>query len=591
MGAARRRRVEFVYDERYALDLPATTYDALRGERILAFLAAERLVDRRRVLRPEPAAFRDLLRVHTPDYLERLSAPGGLDRILGVPVPPALQERFLEAQRTVTGGTVLAVERALAGRPGGRSVAGISINLGGGFHHAHAGRGERLCAFNDVAVAVAARRAAGFAGRVLIVDLDLHDPDGLRSIFAGDASVHLFSIHARAGEGPGPGASYVALGDGVSDAPYLEALRRHLPAVLAEFPPDLLIYLAGTDSAADDVLGSWSLSAAALVARDQEVFAAARLRRLPLVVLLAGGYGLEAWRHSARSFSRLLLGRVVEPPTTEEMTLSRYRPLLDRSTARKPSRRAAGEEWSLGREDLEAASGGFERPRLLLGAFPRQRVELLLERAGILERLRARGYEQPTLDLEAGGAAGDTLRLWGDAARRELLIELRASLDRRTAPGLVLMRLEWLLMQDPRSRFTPGRSRLPGQRHPGLGLLPDVAALLVLACERLQLDGLLFVPSHYHLATQGKRWLRFLDPEREGRFRALAETLACLPLIAATHAVESGRVVDAATGEAFTWEPAPMVLPVGEALRERVTSAEYERRAAAAAAATRLALR
>ncbi|HEX9669490.1 MAG TPA: histone deacetylase [Thermoanaerobaculia bacterium] len=576
--AGRPRRVELIYDERYAVELPGTLHDPLRGERILAFLGDEGLVDARQVLRPELASYRDLLRVHGAEYLESLQRPGGLDRLLGMPLPEPLQERFLEAQRAATGGTVLAAQRALARR-------GAAVNLGGGFHHAFADRGARLCAYNDVAVALAERRAAGFTGRALVVDLDLHDPDGLRALLAADPAAHVFSLHARSAGESGPGATYVALGDGVDDAVYLDALRRHLPEVLARFPPDLAFFLAGADPAADDELGSWKLSAEALLERDRAVVAA--LPGVPLVVLLAGGYGPGAWRYPARSLAWLLGGRALEPPTTAETILRRYRRLTCAAGSRPE-----GEEWALRPDDLDAALGGLgPPPRRLLGAFSREALELLLERAGLLERLRARGFTRPTLDLEVGGPAGDTLRLWGDERRRELLLELRLARDRRTLPGFDLLRLEWLLLQDPRSPFTPQRPPLPGQRHPGLGLLQDVAALLILAGERLQLDGLVFVASHYHLASQGKRWLRFVDPAEEGRFRALQEALRGVPLAEATHAVASGRVVDAADGAPFVWRPAPMVLPLSAALRERVGGEEYEARAAAAAASHRPALR
>ena len=88
----------------------------------------------------------------------------------------------------MTGGTLLATRLALASR-------GIAVYLGGGFHHAFPGRGERFCLFNDVGAAVADLRAAGFEGRILIVDLDLHDGDGTRAIFAADPTVHTFTIH------------------------------------------------------------------------------------------------------------------------------------------------------------------------------------------------------------------------------------------------------------------------------------------------------------------------------------------------------------------------------------------------------------
>jgi hypothetical protein len=144
---------------------------------------------------------------------------------------------------------------------------------------------------------------------------------------------------------------------------------------------------------------------------------------------------------------------------------------------------------------------------------------------------------------------------------------------------MALLRIEWLLLQNPRGQFTAERPRLPGQSHPGLGMLQDLIALFVLACDRLQLDGLLFVPSHYHIAVHGRKTMRFLDPADEGLYRALESSLQGLPLGAAAEAVAAGRVVDATSGQPFTWHPVPMVFPVSERLREQVLSEEYERRA------------
>src|SRR5205807_2814027 len=113
--------------------------------------------------------------------------------------------------------------------------------------------------------------------------------------------------------------------------------------------------------------------------------------------------------------------------------------------------------------------------------------------------------------------------------------------------------------------------------HPGLGLLQDVIALLVVACERLHLDGLVFVPAYYHTAAQGKRLLRFLSPEHEGLFQALEAALAPFPLTEATAAFEAGRVVDAATGQGFRWQPMAMVLPVTDRLPQQPMAPGYER--------------
>ncbi|HEX9944423.1 MAG TPA: histone deacetylase [Thermoanaerobaculia bacterium] len=573
-------RVHFVYSRRYQLELSGVAHDPRRGERILATLDAAGLLDRAAVHPAEPAAVRHLRRVHTDDYLDSLSRPETLTRIVGQQLSEDLADRVLDAQRAMVGGTLAATRLALDSQ-------GIAVNLGGGLHHAFADRGERFCVYNDVAAAIAELRSRGVQSRVLVVDLDLHDGDGTRSIFAGDTAVHTFSVHNHSTAVAASASTVIALGDGVGDGPYLEAVRSSLPPVFEEFQPELVFYLAGSDPAADDQIGDWKVTAGAMLERDRFVLSCAcdGPRKLPLVIALAGGYGPNAWRYSARFLSSLLnRGRAVEPPGTEELLLSRYRlmarELEEHELTGEPPR---DDDWGLSAEDIASALGEPRRPRRFLGFYSRQGLELALERAGLLDRVRALGFERPVLEMDLDNPTGDTVRLYGDPWKRELLIEARLRVDRGTVPGMSLLRIEWLLLQNPRAQFTSERPRLPGQEHPGLGMLQEIVALFVLVCDRLQLDGLLFVPSHYHIASHGRKTMRFLDPAVEGLYRALQEPLQALSLAAAAATVEGGRVVDAATGKPFAWLPVPMVFPVSERLRESVQGEEYERQVAAAA--------
>ena len=483
----------------------------------------------------------------------------------------------------MVGGTILAARLALA--------RGIAVNLGGGLHHAYADHGERFCLWNDVAVAVRELREGGFAAPVLVVDLDLHDGDGTRALFAVAPTVHVLSIHNRTTTAvSAANSTVVELGGGVEDAAYLAAIETHLPPLLASLQPGLVVYLAGCDPAADDAIGDWQISAAGMLARDR--FVVERVRggrkgkRTPLAIVLAGGYGHRTWTYSARAFAWLISGRTLDPPSSEEMTLARYRAAAARIaphelTGEGAPGEASPDDWGLTAEDLSAAGGMRARTRFL-GFYTPQGLELALERSGLLDRVRARGFPQLALDLELDNPGGETVRLVAPGVPAPL-IEMRARIDRGSVPELALLRIEWLLLQDPRARFTAERPRLPGQRFPGLGLLPDVMALMVVACERLHLDGVLFVPAHFHTAAQGRRILSFLSPEDEGLFRALQAALAPFPLAVATAAVEEGRVVDAATGEVLAWPPMPMVLPVTDRLRAKIAGADYEGRAAAVA--------
>jgi len=580
--------VSVVFSGRYRLDVSGLAQDPRRAEKVLAFLVDEGILDAG-AAHPAPAiSFKALCRVHDLRYLETLGNVDALTRVVGLRLTERDRDRVIEIQRHMAGGTRLAMELA-------RGHGGIGFNVGGGLHHAFRDHGERFCVLNDVAAAIAEARADGFDKPVLVVDCDLHDGDGTRNIFAADPSVHTFSIHnASSGTDPDAVASTsIELGAGVDDATLLAALHRHLPPVFEALRPGLAVYVAGTDVADDDSLGDWKMSDEGILARDRFVTRLLRgAQPMPLVVVLGGGYGRESWRYSARYLAWLLTGEKIEPPVSEQTTLARFRRLAqlfrpEELTGDQPQ--DAG--WGLTEEDVLGPLAGMAGRRRFLGYYSLHGAELALERTGLFDRLRRLGFEEPYAQLELDNPAGETVRVFGDRRSHEPLIELRARRDRHAVPGCEVLRVEWLLLQNPRAQFTAERPALPGQRYPGLGLLEETVALLVLICDRLGLDGIYFVPSHYHLAAQGRRLLRFLEPRHEALFRELERALGDLSLAAATQAVDDGRVWDAVTSARFTLPPMPMVLPVSDRLRERLKSGEYEDAVAEAAAQHELELR
>jgi hypothetical protein len=484
---------------------------------------------------------------------------------------PSLHERALRAQRAATGGTLAAARVAL-------ETERIAVNLGGGFHHAGIHSGKGFCIFNDVAVAIRRIRQEGFEEPILIVDLDLHDGNGTREIFAEDDSVFTFSIHNRHwDEGEAVASLSIELGDDVEDARYLEEIESTVPRLIRDVSPGMVFYLAGTDPAHDDRLGNWSIGNTGMFDRDRFILDQTRSsHELPLVVLLAGGYGSDTWRYSARTFSWLLSGgSVIEPPTTEEVTLSRYRHLARSLGDTLATNEPESDDWGLTEAELFGSLGVTGQEELFLGRLSQHEMELVLEWTGILAHLRQMGFDHPTLAFECGEVSGDTLRIFSDRSRNELLMELRVRYDRHSIPSMELLSLEWLLLQNPRSDFS-NRRPLPGQTYPGLGLLAEMASLIILICDRLRLDGLIFVPSHLHLAVKGKKYLRFVSPDDEAWFRAVYAAVEDLPLAEASNAVAQGCVVDTSSGRPAQWHPMSMVMPISDRLHDLVEGEAYE---------------
>ena len=553
-----------------------------RAKRILNYLVATGAVLPRHYHKAGRVSIGQLALVHDYDYLERVDDEDNVRHVIGeqdVSVDPA---ELIAQQRRMVAGTVLAARLAVEQDQRGRPV----VNLGGGLHHAHADHGEGFCFFNDVAVAIAVLRAAGYWGRILIVDLDLHQGNGTRRIFADDATVFTFSIHASDWDDAPAGRANldVALGPGVSDAAYLAAIAEHLPRAFAMARPDLVFYLAGVDVAADDALGNWRVSPGAILERDQIVFG--HIGERPSVWLLAGGYGQEAWRHSARTLSWLLGGPDDPIPSRHEHDLAHFRKIASHFSG--PELSTSGDDnLAISEEDIFADLAGPKTPEKVLGYYSKHGVETALERYGILPHIRQRVAAAVRLEVDLGHPTGELLRLYTDDGRADLLVEIVLRVSREFPPRKLLF-IEWLTLQNPRAPVSPSRPLLPGQRNPGLGCLHSISLMLLMACERLDFDGLVFVPGYYHVAAQAKGMLSFLAPEAEARFLLMQAALEGLPLAEATRVVHSGSLRVSDSGEIFAWETHPMVLPVSQQFRDYINGSEYAAAVRTVMAATEL---
>ena len=586
----------FVIHQRYQLDSPFPQYDSKRPFRILSYLRAHRLLARGTLRRPQPATISQLELAHDKDYLRSMEQPGALEPILGVSLDTGAQDQFLCFQRIVCGGTLRATRIALRRHD-------VAVNLGGGFHHASRGHGSGFCVFNDVAIAVAALRAKGFNLPILVIDLDLHDGDGTRSCFADDATVHTFSIHNKdLGSTEAVASTCIALGSDIDDETYLQAVREHLPPVVEKFQPGLVFYLAGSDPFIDDRIGDWRISLDGLLSRDKLVMGL--IEDIPRVILLAGGYGPRAWRHGAAFFSWLLTGNSkLDIPLEMELPVDHYRKLArlmktnphlmpdeeihDRGASSAPHPAGDQDDWGLTQEDI--GPPGQSSDSHFLGLFSRYGVEMALEEYGLMDRLRRMGFQELQVGIDLTNPLGHTLRIQTGGMKPLVVFETRLRIDRTGESGRGFLAVEWLCIQDTRNSFEIGRPLLAGQKYPGLGLLRDTAAVLVVLCERLDLDGIIFTPSHFHLAAMSRPQAVNLDPSAEGQFQAVMQLLKDVRLREATALVENGGIVDENTGEILVWKPSPLVIPVSAELKNYFHSREFSDQVKSAATSCRVA--
>lgn len=275
--------MKFIYSPKYEVDL---------GEHILPTVKFRLIKDRLIELgvakgedfeEPPPAKDEDMLLVHTAAYLDKLRRGTLTPEELTVLDLPFSQE-MVEAAWIGVEGTIRAARYALE--------TGLGVHIGGGGHHAFPDHGAGYCVFNDSAIAIRVLQREGRIVKAMIVDGDVHQGDGTAFIFREDRGVFTCSIHQQDlyPENKQDSDLDIGLPSGTEDERYLEELSRHFLPALEVFRPQLLIYVAGADPYEDDQEGGLRLSFGGLERRDQMIFQEARRKRVPIVVVLAGGY-------------------------------------------------------------------------------------------------------------------------------------------------------------------------------------------------------------------------------------------------------------------------------------------------------------
>lgn len=277
---------KLVYHRGYDLHLGDHIFPTQKYRLVRERLLAQGFAEPRDFVEPEPAEEEDLLRVHEPGWIHRLKT-GAIEffEILKLELP--YSREMVEAFWLAAGGTTLAAGLAV--------YDGVGFNVGGGFHHAFPGHGAGFCAIHDIAVAIRRWQHEGLIERALVVDCDVHHGDGTAAIFAGDRSVFTLSIH-QFNNYPAhkpPSDLDIHLADGTGDEEYLERLRAAYVPALARHRPELVIYVAGADAYFQDQLGGLSLSLEGLIARDRLVLESALEQRIPVAIVLAGGYAVQ----------------------------------------------------------------------------------------------------------------------------------------------------------------------------------------------------------------------------------------------------------------------------------------------------------
>ncbi len=183
-------------------------------------------------------------------------------------------------------------------------------------HHATRDMAGGFCYLNHVAIAAQSAlpvlRARGKAGRVAILDVDVHHGNGTQDIFYDRDDVFFLSVHGDPSEfyphmagytqerGVGAGEGYtlnLPLPIGSDEATVLATIGRALDAV-ARYAPDMLFISLGFDTFINDPLAAFGVTTPGFARMGARIAAAG----LPTVLVQEGGYAIDDLAANLASF-------------------------------------------------------------------------------------------------------------------------------------------------------------------------------------------------------------------------------------------------------------------------------------------------
>jgi acetoin utilization deacetylase AcuC-like enzyme len=268
------------------------------------------------------ASRKDLLRVHSPTYLdlldrEQASVKAGQHHLLSTG-DTVLSEHSLAVSTLASGAVMAGVDAVMTQKS---AMAFALVRPPG--HHATRDRGMGFCLINHIAVAARYAQQRYGIQRILIVDIDVHHGNGTQDIFYADHSVFYFSAHqhplypgsGRPGEtGTGPGLGYtmnVDVSPGSNESRLLQAIGQPLTQAMQQFRPEVIMVSAGLDAHQGDTLGALQYSDAGYAAVAKAIKAlATEYAQGRMVWMLEGGYVPANNANAVESIIRTL----VTPP-------------------------------------------------------------------------------------------------------------------------------------------------------------------------------------------------------------------------------------------------------------------------------------
>src|SRR5690554_59790 len=284
-------------------------------EHALRLLAIEQELKKRNLwdqlvhVNGQPANMADILRTHSPKYVEELQL-----------IQPAQGHIYLDEDTPMSTGTLEAALYSV-----GSCTSALDALMNNEFqnafvaarppgHHAEYRKGMGFCFLNNIAVTALRAAEVHHLQRIAILDFDAHQGNGTVDILKDDSRFlilssfqHPFFPHSFYQENLYNNLVNVYLDAGAGSEAFREGVSNIWQPALSSYAPELILVSAGFDAHTDDHMTELNFSDDDYHWIGEWIQKYSQAHQIPWLATLEGGYNLNALGRSSAEFIAAML--------------------------------------------------------------------------------------------------------------------------------------------------------------------------------------------------------------------------------------------------------------------------------------------
>ncbi|TGK31714.1 hypothetical protein EHQ12_14565 [Leptospira gomenensis] len=214
----------------------------------------------------------------------------------------------------------------------------------------------------------------------------------------------------------------------------------------------------------------------------------------------------------------------------------------------------------------------------LFNRFSIEEVNAMMEEAGMFRILKARGYVEFEVSLD--GISDMDNRIYIKDPSGGVLVHMRLKFSdfqfKKLDQSYKLVYIDWLLTQNLKMKNLKTKKKLhQGQEYPGLSVMNEITGFIRVLATKMGAYGAFNIPEYFHDAVLFHKSFQFVDPEKEGKFRAILQSFSRNNLRELSDHIHGEKIVNGETGEVYSWKYGEMVSCISSYLESALFDEEY----------------